>query len=135
MSVKIKQHKGAWWIFINHQGKRKAKRIGSSKRAAETAAEKIQAKIALGQFAVKDEKTARPFDVHFRHWLDTYVTAHCKERTRSPEKNSACSCGPAKNTSRSPIPSFLSWPVRDSVLVRRLVFNGMISTFTGGSSK
>ncbi len=77
MSVKVKQHKGAWWIFINHKGKRKAKRIGSSKRAAEIAAEKIQAKIALGQFEIKDEKTLRPFDVHFCHWLDTYVRAHC----------------------------------------------------------
>ncbi len=35
MAVKVKQHKGAWWIFIDHHGKRKAKRIGSSKRAAE----------------------------------------------------------------------------------------------------
>ena len=49
MAVKVKQHTGAWWIFINYHGKRKAKRIGSSKRAAEMAAEKIQAKIALGE--------------------------------------------------------------------------------------
>ena len=57
MATRIKQHKGAWWIFINHKGKRKAKRIGSSKRAAEIAAEKIQAKIALGQFEIKEEKS------------------------------------------------------------------------------
>ncbi len=56
MAVKIKQHKGAWWVFIDHHGKRKAKRVGNSKRAAEQVAEKIQAKIALGQFEVVDEK-------------------------------------------------------------------------------
>ena len=56
MATRIKHHKGAWWIFINHKGKRKAKRIGSSKRAAEIAAEKIQAKIALGQFEISRGK-------------------------------------------------------------------------------
>jgi hypothetical protein len=35
MAVKVKQHKGAWWIFIDHRGKRKAKRIESSKYAVE----------------------------------------------------------------------------------------------------
>jgi integrase len=81
MSVKVKHHKGAWWLFIDHHGKRKAKKVGSSKRAAETAAEKIQAKIALGQFEIKDETTRRPFETYFRNWLDSYVKAHCKERT------------------------------------------------------
>src|SRR5215471_11890802 len=81
MAVKVKQHKGAWWIFIDHQGKRKAKRIGDSKRAAQQVAEKIQAKIALGQFEIEDKQQHRPFDAYFRNWLDTYVKAHCKERT------------------------------------------------------
>ena len=81
MAVKVKQHKGAWWVFIDHRGKRKAKRIGASKRAAEQVAEKIQAKIALGQFAIKEEKQRRPFDAYFTNWLNTYVKAHCKERT------------------------------------------------------
>src|SRR5260221_14547175 len=81
MAVKVKQHKGAWWVFIDHQGKRKAKRVGTSKRAAEQVAEKIQAKIALGQFDIKEEQQRRPFDAYFRNWLDTYVKAHCKERT------------------------------------------------------
>jgi site-specific recombinase XerD len=50
MGVKVKERDGAWWIFINHQGKRKAKRIGvrePGKRAARAAAEKIQAKLDL----------------------------------------------------------------------------------------
>ena len=81
MAVKVKQHKGAWWVFIDHKGKRKAKRIGASKKAAEQVAEKIQAKIALGQFEIKDEQKQRPFDTYFRNWMDTYVRAHCKERT------------------------------------------------------
>ncbi|MGE0825512.1 MAG: tyrosine-type recombinase/integrase [Candidatus Binatia bacterium] len=80
MAVKIKQHKGAWWLFIDHKGKRKAKRVGS-KSAAETAAKKIEAKIALGQFEIKDEQQKRPFNAYYKHWLETYVKVHCKERT------------------------------------------------------
>src|SRR5713101_10138684 len=81
MAVKVKQRKGKWWVFIDHKGKRKVKCIGESKRAAQQVAEKIQAKISLGQFEIMEEKPQRPFDAYFRNWLDTYVKAHCKERT------------------------------------------------------
>jgi integrase len=80
MAVKVKQHKGKYWVFIDHKGKRKAKCVGS-KQAAETAAKKIEAKLTLGDFTLLDEKPQRPFDSYFRNWLDTYVKAHCKERT------------------------------------------------------
>ncbi len=53
MGVKIKQWKGAWWVFINHKGRRKAKRC-ASKRAAELARDKIDALLKLGQLDVLD---------------------------------------------------------------------------------
>ncbi len=72
MAVKVKQHKGAWWVFIDHHGKRKAKRIGTSKRAAEQVAEKIQAKLALGQFALEEEENPRmPFGTMYKACLET----------------------------------------------------------------
>lgn len=37
MAVKVRQHKGKWWVFIDHKGKRKAKCVGD-KRAAEQVA-------------------------------------------------------------------------------------------------
>src|SRR5713101_7908779 len=81
MAVKVRQHKGAWWAFIDYKGKRKAKRIGT-KAAAEQFKIKTEARIALRQFKIEEEeKPRRPFDVYFRQWLDTYVKAHCKERT------------------------------------------------------
>lgn len=81
MAVKVKQHKGKYWVFIDHKGKRKAKCVGS-KQAAETAAKKIEAKLTLGDYSLlEDEKPQRPFDAYFQGWLDTYVQAQCKERT------------------------------------------------------
>ena len=50
MAVKINQRpkgSGIWWVFINHQGKRKAKKIGRDKRLAQEVARKIEAKLAL----------------------------------------------------------------------------------------
>ena len=84
MSVKVKQHKGKWWLFIDYRGKRKAKLVGTSKRAAETAAEKIQAKIALGQFEIKEEKPNTPtLNDYAKQWLDTYAAVHCKPATHN----------------------------------------------------
>ena len=81
MAVKVRQRNGKWWVVIHHRGVRKAKCVGESKRAAQAVAEKIQAKLTLGQFQLKDEKLQRPFDAYFRAWLDTYVRTHCKEST------------------------------------------------------
>jgi hypothetical protein len=55
MGVKVREWKGAWWLFVDHQGRRKAKRVGSGKagrKAANNAAEKIAAKLALGDRSV-----------------------------------------------------------------------------------
>ncbi len=82
MVVKVKQHKGEWWVFIDHKGKRKAKCVGTSKRAADLVAEKIQAKISLGQFETVEEK-AKPilFADYVAEWLKTYAAVRCKPST------------------------------------------------------
>jgi hypothetical protein len=49
--VRVKSWKGAWWVFINHQGRRKAKRC-ASKRSAEIARDQIDAKLKLGHIEV-----------------------------------------------------------------------------------
>jgi integrase len=62
MGVRIRERDGAWWIFINHQGRRKAKRIGigePGKKAAKEAAARIQAKLVLGDLGIL-EVPARP---------------------------------------------------------------------------
>ncbi len=48
MGVKVKHWKGAYWVFVNFKGRRKAKRCASQK-AAELARDKIDAALKLGQ--------------------------------------------------------------------------------------
>ena len=57
MGVKVREKvkgSGIWWLFIDHKGRRKAKRVGVGKegqRAAKAAAERIQVRLALGDTA------------------------------------------------------------------------------------
>jgi integrase len=82
MGVKVKERDGAWWLYICHGGKRKAKRIGvgePGKRAAKAAAEKIQAKLALGDVGILETsekaKAVPTFEQVAKEW----------ERVTAPE--------------------------------------------------
>jgi integrase len=59
MGVKVREkpaNSGTWWIFINHQGKRRAKKVGRDKKLALDAAKKIEAKLALGDVGLLQEE-------------------------------------------------------------------------------
>jgi integrase len=73
MSVKVKEWKGAWWIFINHHGTRKAKRIGvgaSGKKAAQHVAQQIQARLAIGQPAFEPKPTTVAVESYAETFLE-----------------------------------------------------------------
>jgi len=62
MGVRVKQRDddpGAWWLYISHHGRRKAKRVGigpKAKKAAQAAAVQLQARLAQGDRSVLDEQ-------------------------------------------------------------------------------
>ena len=37
MGVKVRYRKGAWWVFVHHGGRRKAKRVGDRETATRVA--------------------------------------------------------------------------------------------------
>jgi integrase len=70
MGVKVKERDGAWWIYICHKGKRRAKRVGTEKAAPE-AAKKIEAKLTLGDFKIEKPKPkAATFQEYAERWLE-----------------------------------------------------------------
>jgi integrase len=85
MGVKVKEWKGAWWVFINHQGRRRAKRC-ASKKAANAIADKIDAALKLGQSDVLGPGPARvpTFAEYADVWLRALETA--KIRLSSAEQ-------------------------------------------------
>jgi len=107
MGVKIRQKDGAWWVFINHRGRRKAKRIGvgePGKRAAKGVAEKIQAKLALGDVGILDDangKVAPTFAEVAAQW----------ERVKAPEWKKGTVDNYAGIITRHLIPAFGGKPI------------------------
>lgn len=81
MSVIVREKisgSGEWWIFVEHHGQRKSKKIGRDKRFALEAAKKIEAKLILGDLNLKnaDDKT---FGHYAKSWIETTVPATCKK--------------------------------------------------------
>ena len=87
MGVKVKHWKGAYWLFINHNGRRKARRVGAGRagqRAADAAAIKIQARLAEGDTGpLEDSTTAAPttFRSYAESWVETHAKQACKFST------------------------------------------------------
>jgi integrase len=78
MGVKVRERpegSGVYWVFIDHQGHRKAKRIGRDKGEAEKAAKKIEAKLTLGELGLlaKEQNLKPTFKKYAEYWLETYV--------------------------------------------------------------
>ena len=82
MGVKVRQWKGAWWLFVNHRGQRKAKRVGAGEAgrlAAKEAARQLQARLALGEPMGEQGSTVR-FEDYAATWL-ARMTHTCKHGT------------------------------------------------------
>ncbi|MBF0227424.1 MAG: tyrosine-type recombinase/integrase family protein [Desulfobacterales bacterium] len=86
MGVKVREKvkdSNEWWIFIDHQGKRRAKKIGDKRLALEVS-KKIEAKLILGDFDIdndKEEKKIPSFNEYAQMWLTVTVSATCKPST------------------------------------------------------
>jgi integrase len=73
VGVTVKQWKGAWWLFVNHRGQRKAKRVGvgdTGKKAAKDAATKLAARLALGENPLREADSGVLFEDYAQTWLD-----------------------------------------------------------------
>lgn len=86
MGVKVKEKirgSGVWWLFIDHNGKRKAKKIGRNKNVALDVAKKIEAKLTLNDFNMNnDEAKVDTFGMYAKRWLEA-IPAICKPSTVS----------------------------------------------------
>ncbi|MEI6127738.1 MAG: site-specific integrase [Pseudomonadota bacterium] len=72
---------GIYWLFINHQGKRKAKRVGD-KKAAQALARQVEQRLAAKDLGIlKEEKTVPLFKDYSELWLEKYTKIACKDNT------------------------------------------------------
>jgi integrase len=86
MGVQVKAWKGACWIFVNHKGQRKAKRVGTGKeghRVAIAAAEKFQARLVLGDLSLLEESKPQEITLqaYGQQWLAADLILRLKPAT------------------------------------------------------
>lgn len=79
VTVRQKVRNGPWWVFLNHQGKRKSKCVGD-KATAEAVARELRKKIAEGDFKLETKKPAT-FGEYAEKWINVTVPATCKPST------------------------------------------------------
>ncbi len=70
MGVTIRERDGAWWVFINHQGQRKAKKVGD-KDAAKAVASKVEAALATGALQLTAPDMPR-----FKEYAEAWLCQH-----------------------------------------------------------
>jgi integrase len=77
VGVKVREKpkgSGIWYVFIEHQGKRKAKKVGSDKKLAMDIARKLGARLTLNDMKLLDEKESVPtFKEVAEQWLHGYI--------------------------------------------------------------
>jgi integrase len=70
MGAKIRFDRGVWWVHVHHAGRRWKKRVGSDKKMAAELAQRIQAKLVLGELTEKPKAAAVvAFDGFADRWL------------------------------------------------------------------
>ena len=68
MGVKVKFHKGAWWLFVNDHGQRKAKKVGD-KETAHRVAQAVRERIARRGLALPTASGEQPLRTFAGRWL------------------------------------------------------------------
>ena len=70
MGVRVKFHKRAWWVFIHHDGRRRAKKIGD-RDAAKRVARQIREHLAAGDLHLTADAPAETLDAYAQAWLES----------------------------------------------------------------
>jgi integrase len=70
MSVRVRFHRGAWWLFIHHRGRRKSKRIGD-RVAALSVARQVRQRLARTDLDLEPSAQEQTFRAYADQWLAT----------------------------------------------------------------
>jgi integrase len=83
MGVTIRKKQGKWFVFVNHNGQRKAKCIGESRAAAVQVKRVLEGKLALGDIGVFGETDPKMplFGDYTDIWLRDHAKLVCKMST------------------------------------------------------
>ena len=70
MAAKARFRDGAWYVVIDHKGKRQAKKIGADKQATKRIADEINVRLARGEFRLAERGLL--FEDLAQEWIEKY---------------------------------------------------------------
>ena len=83
VTIKQKVKGGDWYVYICHNGQRKAKCVGNSLKTAQEVKRQIEARLALGDFGIMTHaNTAITVKQFAEKWLAEHVNVGCKRSTQ-----------------------------------------------------
>jgi len=87
MGVKVREKikgSGVWWVFVNHNGTRRSKKVGTE-RLAEKVKEVMEARLKLGQplFAEKERPPLPTLNQYYKRFEATYMETAIARNTFS----------------------------------------------------
>jgi integrase len=83
MAVKVQKRNGAWYVFVYHDGKRRARRIGT-RQAAEEVRRRIEARLAAGEFSLETDPDVPQIPTlkeYSDKWLKEFAEVSLKHST------------------------------------------------------
>ena len=90
MGVKVREKpkgSGEWWVFVNHHGKRKAKKIGKDKALTRDVPAKIEAKLVLGDL---DMDRFNERSTTFKKYAENWFSLPHERSPRTQKKYKDC---------------------------------------------
>ncbi len=120
MGVKVRERKGAWWVFVSYQGRRKAKRVGTGTeglKAAKQVAQQLEARLALGQPAFEETQPGVTLAEYAKTWLERIQ--HTRKHTTADDYK--------KMLGRDILPALGGFDLKDITRekVKTLAFEGL----------
>jgi integrase len=74
LRVTVKFYRGAWWIFINHQGRRRSKKVGD-RVTAEQMAREIRERLARADLQLlPSQRAGETLRAYSAAWLESTAT-------------------------------------------------------------
>lgn len=82
MGVRVRQKNGSWWVFVNSNGKRTSRKVGS-KAAANKVAREIETRLAMNDLGFMEQKVSLTFAEYAERFLNGYSKTRHKPSTHS----------------------------------------------------
>ena len=107
MGIKVREKvkdSGEWWVFVNHRGRRTAKKVGS-REAAEAAATIIEEKIGTEGFELRSKAETITLRQFAKSWMSGHVEKNLKPASARSYRG---------NLDNPILPEFGSYPIDQS---------------------